>query len=260
LKVGAQTMKSARLVSTIEQQTGFESANSICWEFHVTFLKPWAVLWDMDGTLVDTAELHFDAWVRLCASLGRPFTRDDFKATFGRRNPEIFQYLFPAGMTEAEAARQGEIKETMYRAATRERGVELLPGAHSLMAGLAQEGALQAIGSSAPRGNLELILELTGVGNMLGACVGMEDTRRGKPDPEVFLEGARRLGVEPAHCLVLEDAVAGIEAATAAGMRSIGVTFVAHHSEASLMAAGAAKVVGSLAEISARDVRHLIAG
>lgn len=88
-------MKSARLVSTIEQQTGFESANSICWEFHVTFLKPWAVLWDMDGTLVDTAELHFDAWVRLCASLGRPFTRDDFKATFGRRNPEIFQYLSP---------------------------------------------------------------------------------------------------------------------------------------------------------------------
>jgi beta-phosphoglucomutase-like phosphatase (HAD superfamily) len=87
----------------------------------------------------------------------------------------------------------------------------------------------------------------------------MEDTRRGKPDPEVFLEGARRLGVEPAHCLVLEDAVAGIEAATAAGMRSIGVTFVAHHSEASLMAAGASRVVGSLAEISARDVRHLIA-
>ncbi len=225
----------------------------------MTFLKPWAVLWDMDGTLVDTAELHFEAWVRLCDTLGRPFTRDDFKATFGRRNPDIFPYLFPTGMSEAEAARQAEIKESMYRTATRERGVELLPGARSLMSGLAQAGALQAIGSSAPRGNLELILELTGVGHLLGACVGMEDTRRGKPDPEVFLEGARRLGVEPTRCLVLEDAVAGIEAATAAGMRSIGVTFVAHHSEASLKAAGAARVVNSLDEISALEVRQLLA-
>lgn len=224
----------------------------------MSFLKPWAVLWDMDGTLVDTAELHFDAWVQVCASLGRSFTRDDFKATFGRRNPEIFQYLFPSGMTETEAARHGELKESIYRAATRERGVELLPGARTLMAALAQEGALQAIGSSAPRGNLELILELTGVGHVLGACVAMEDTRRGKPDPEVFLEGARRLGVEPRQCLVLEDAVAGIEAAAAAGMRSVGVTYVAHHSEASLKAAGAARVVGSLAEISALDIRQLI--
>ena len=107
--------------------------------------RPWAVLWDMDGTLVDTAELHFDAWCRLCERLARPFTRADFKATFGRRNPEIFQYLFPAGITEVESARLGEEKEAMYRAATREKGVNLLPGAQELVAELARAGARQAI-------------------------------------------------------------------------------------------------------------------
>ena len=219
---------------------------------------PWAVLWDMDGTLVDTAELHFDAWCRLCEGLARPFTRADFKATFGRRNPEIFQYLFPAGITEAESARLGEDKETMYRAAAREKGVNLLPGARELMEQLARSGARQAIGSSAPRGNLDLILELTGMGPHLGACVGMEDTRRGKPDPEVFLVGAQRLGVVPSRCVVFEDAVAGIEAATAAGMRSIGVTFVAHHSEEALRAAGASRVVPALSSVSVRDVLSLI--
>ncbi|MFM7112282.1 MAG: HAD family hydrolase [Planctomycetota bacterium] len=219
---------------------------------------PWAVLWDMDGTLVDTAELHFDAWSRLCVGLGRPFTRADFKATFGRRNPEIFHYLFPGGISDAESARLGGEKELMYRAAAREKGVELLPGARNLMNALGKAGARQAIGSSAPRENLELILELTNIGKLLGALVGMEDTSRGKPDPEVFLKGASRLGVEPSRCVVLEDAVAGIEAATAAGMRSIAVTFVAHHSEEALRAAGASMVVPNLSVLDASVVCRLI--
>ena len=138
------------------------------------------------------------------------------------------------------------------------RSVNLLPGAQELVAELARAGARQAIGSSAPRGNLDLILELTGMGAHLGACVGMEDTRRGKPDPEVFLVGAQRLGVDPSRCVVFEDAVAGIEAASAAGMRSIGVTFVAHHSEEALRAAGAARVVPALSSVTVQDVLSLI--
>lgn len=219
---------------------------------------PWAVLWDMDGTLVDTAELHFEAWRRLCDGLSRAFTRADFTATFGRRNPEIFQYLFPGGISDADAARLGDEKEDMYRAAARNKGVDLLPGAGELMADLASSGARQAIGSSAPVANLDLILELTGIGSRLGARVGMEDTRRGKPDPEVFLVAARRLGVAPARCVVFEDAVAGIEAATAAGMRSVGVTHVGHHPAEALLAAGASLVLPTLAAVSARDVMALI--
>src|SRR5438128_1822241 len=76
-----------------------------------------AVIWDVDGTLVDTAELHFQAWAELCRELGRPFTRADFAATFGRRNPEIFQYLFGDRFGAAEVDELGFRKEEFYRAA-----------------------------------------------------------------------------------------------------------------------------------------------
>src|SRR5436190_1938288 len=102
-----------------------------------------AVLWDMDGTLVDTAELHFAAWLRLMQELGRPFTRADFAATFGLRNPEIFAQLFgPGHLTEREVAALGDRKEEMYRAAAGQ-GVTLLPGVRALLEGLHAVGFRQ---------------------------------------------------------------------------------------------------------------------
>src|SRR6185295_12785231 len=94
-----------------------------------------AVLWDMDGTLVDTAELHFAAWVRLCDELGRPFTRDDFAATFGKRNPEILDYLFSGRLSPSEVEELGTRKEDYYKAEAR-HGVDLLPGVRCLLEGL----------------------------------------------------------------------------------------------------------------------------
>jgi beta-phosphoglucomutase len=216
-----------------------------------------AAIWDMDGTLVDTAELHFEAWRKTCEGLGRGFTRADFAATFGRRNPEIMQILFRDRYSPAEVDRIGEHKEELYRAEAR-NGVELLPGVAALMDGLCQAGFRQAIGSSAPHANLGLILELTGVAKYLGAVVGAEDTTRGKPDPQVFLIGAQRLGVGPARCVVFEDAPAGVEAAKAAGMKAVGVGFVGHHDAASLRAAGADVVVHSLVELDAAAVARLV--
>src|SRR5437899_2699044 len=87
-----------------------------------------AAIWDLDGTLVDTAEMHFEAWETVCAELGRPFTRADFAATFGQRNPEIFHYLFGDCFDEARIAVLGDHKEDLYRAAVRQRGVKPLPG------------------------------------------------------------------------------------------------------------------------------------
>ncbi|MGL4554524.1 MAG: HAD family hydrolase [Gemmataceae bacterium] len=217
-----------------------------------------AAIWDMDGTLVDTAELHFAAWVAACRDLGRDFTRGDFAATFGKRNPEIFAVLFgPDRFTRAEIDRLGADKEDRYKVEAR-RGVELLPGVRALMDGLHRLGFGQAIGTSAPRGNLELILELTGVGPLLGAAVAEQDTTRGKPDPQVFLLGAERLGVDPARCVVFEDAVYGVQAAKAGGMKAVGVTFVGHSTPEALRAAGADVVVRSLEELSAHDVARLI--
>jgi beta-phosphoglucomutase len=219
--------------------------------------QPCAVIWDVDGTLVDTAELHFAAWVKLAAEMGRPFSRADFAATFGRRNPEVIHILFGQEFSDAEVARIGETKEKYYRTEA-EKGVQLLPGVRELLDGLHARGAKQAVGSSAPRDNLDLILRITGSRHYFDAIVGMEDTTRGKPDPQVFLVAAEKLGVPPARCVVLEDAVAGVEAAKAGGMKCVAVTFVGHHPTEKLKAAGADRVVKCFTEITADEVLALL--
>ncbi|MEY4614282.1 MAG: hypothetical protein RL179_2255 [Planctomycetota bacterium] len=219
-----------------------------------------AVLWDMDGTLVDTAEHHFHAWVRICREYGKEFTRADFTATFGKRNPEIIDYLFDGKIQGPEADKLGHQKEEYYRAESTKTGIELLPGVLNLLKSLNELGAKQAIGSSAPRGNLELILKLTGIGKYMQAMVGMEDTQRGKPDPQVFLIGAEKLKIQPQNSVVVEDAIAGVQAAKAGGMKCIAVSFVGHHSEEKLKSAGADRIVKTLSELDGDDFYKLVWG
>jgi beta-phosphoglucomutase len=218
----------------------------------------YGILWDVDGTLVDTAELHFQAWLTLARDIGKPFTRDDFAATFGWRNPEIIPKLFGAHYSEAEVAELGDRKERLYRAEAR-KGLALLPGVKDLLAALHAAGFKQAVGSSAPRLNLDLILDMMQVHQYIPITVAMEDTAKGKPNPEVFLIAARRLEIAPQRCLVFEDAPVGVQAAKAGAMKAIGVTFVGHHSAAKLKEAGADLVVRSLEEVNVETVRALLA-
>lgn len=208
-----------------------------------------AAIWDVDGTLVDTAELHYAAWVELAGQIHKPFTRADFAATFGRRNPEIIRGLFDERATDEQVADIGERKERLYRSAALAQGVTLVPGAARLLTAFRDRGWRQAVGSSAPRANLEMILAATGTRGAFDAVVAMEDTTRGKPDPQVFLVAAAKLGVVPARCVVFEDAVAGVEAAKAAGMACVAVRFVGHHAADALRSAGADRVVESLEEV-----------
>ena len=217
-----------------------------------------AAIWDVDGTLVDTAELHFRAWAELAGEIHKPFTRADFAATFGRRNPEIIRAIFDPAASHAAVAELGELKERIYRAAARREGISLLPGVRELLAGIQNLGWPQAVGSSAPRENLELILTVTDTREFFSAVVAAEDTTRGKPDPQVFQLAAAKLGVAADRCVVFEDAVAGVAAAKAAGMKSVAVRFVGHHPAGALRAAGADRVVECLTEIRAEDVQRLI--
>jgi beta-phosphoglucomutase len=220
---------------------------------------PFAVIWDMDGTLVDTAELHFAAWKALAQEKYlSPFTRANFKATFGKRNPDIILQLYGVGFSDREIAEWGDRKEEHYKAAARRQGVEPLPGVKALLQNLKHSGFRQAVGSSAPRGNLDLILKLTNLETFFDTLVSMEDTQRGKPDPEVFLVAAERLIVSPTHCVVIEDAVAGVQAAKAGGMKCIAVDFVGHHGEPALTRAGADLVVKTLEDVSVETVSKLL--
>jgi beta-phosphoglucomutase len=216
-----------------------------------------AAIWDVDGTLVDTAQLHFEAWAKLAAEIGRPFSRENFAATFGRRNPEIIRLLFDGSLTDAQVAELGARKEEFYRAEAA-KGVSLLPGVRSLLEEFARNQVLQAIGSSAPRANLDLILDLTASRSFFRGIVAMEDTQRGKPDPEVFLVAATKLQIEPPRCIVFEDAIAGVQAAKAGGMKCVAVRYVGHHSEQTLAGAGADLVVASLEGLRAEELLALL--
>jgi beta-phosphoglucomutase len=217
----------------------------------------YGVIWDLDGTLVDTSELHFEAWTRLARELNRTVSRSAFERTFGRRNPEIIRELFAADFPDAEVSRLGDRKEEFYRQAAR-RGMELLPGARSLLEAIHNDRSGQAIGSSAPRANVDLIIDLTGIRHFISVVVSMEDTERGKPDPQVFQIAAERLGVKSHRCIVFEDARPGVEAAKAAGMKCIAVSGAGHYPEASLKESGADRVVKSLEEVSVAVVRRLL--
>jgi beta-phosphoglucomutase len=182
-----------------------------------------AVLWDLDGTLVDSAEFHWISWRETLAGEGVHITYQQFLDSFGQKNDRILPGWLGADADSARIARIGNAKEEAYRRLARERGLVALPGAADWLRRLHARGWKQAIASSAPRENVAVMLEALGVSGEIDAIVGAEDVTAGKPDPEVFLTAAGRVGVPPPRCVVVEDAEVGIVAARRAGIRSVGV-------------------------------------
>jgi beta-phosphoglucomutase len=189
---------------------------------HDTDTKRRAVLWDVDGTLIDSSEYHWLSWHAALAAENFHVTREQFASSFGQRNDEILRSYFP-GITHADIARVGDAKEVAYREMIRERGIELLPGVRRWLEKLRDEGWLQAVASSAPLLNIETIIAALDLESFFSAIASAEDVTAGKPDPQVFIAAARKVGAAPSACVVVEDAPAGTEAARRAGMRSIGV-------------------------------------
>jgi beta-phosphoglucomutase len=182
-----------------------------------------AVLWDLDGTLIDSEQYHWFAWRDTMAAEGLQLTHPQFLKTFGLRNDAIILQWIP-GATNEQIDRIADAKEQLYRRMVREGGLAPLPGAAEWTERLAHDGWRQAIASSAPRENINAVLAVIGLGSVFQAVVSAEDVTLGKPDPQVFLTAAARLGSAPARSIVVEDAAAGVEAARRAGMPSIGVS------------------------------------
>ena len=182
-----------------------------------------AVLWDMDGTLIDSEELHWLSWRDTMADEGISITRDQFMSSFGQRNDSIIPLWLGTAATPERIRKIEAAKEDRFRRHVRETGVLLLPGVLEWVNRLKGRAWLQAVASSAPRANVDTVLQAIGFADLFQGIVAAEDVRRGKPDPEVFLLAASRLGLPPECCIVVEDAAAGLESARRAGMRSIGV-------------------------------------
>ena len=182
-----------------------------------------AVLWDLDGTLVDSGDYHWRAWRETMRAEGVEISFAQFLDSFGQRNDRILAGWLGADVDADRVRRIGDAKESMYREIAKAEGLVALPGAREWVMRLHDAGWRQAIGSSAPRANVDVMLAVLGLDAYITVVVSAEDVTRGKPEPDVFLAAARRVDASPDRCVVVEDAAAGIEAARRAGMRSIGV-------------------------------------
>ena len=180
-----------------------------------------AVIWDLDGVIIDSAEEHRQAWQRLAREEGIQFSDADFWATFGKRNDDIIAVIWGPQAPERMQALANR-KEAYFRELIRKTAAPL-PGSIELLQGLHEAGFLQALASSAPIENIQLISEVLGLRQYFTALVSGETVAHGKPAPDIFLKAAKELGIDPGQCLVIEDAVAGVQAAHAAGMRCIAV-------------------------------------
>jgi beta-phosphoglucomutase family hydrolase len=183
----------------------------------------YAVIFDVDGVLTDSYDSHFLSWQRMFGEVGVTFTDEQFRSTFGRTNRDIFAELYPGEMTEERSRQLGDRKEVLYREIVSD-SFKPLPGAVELIDALDAAGFKLAVGSSGPPENIALTLEKLGRADRFAAAVTGADVTRGKPDPQVFLLAAERLGVPPERCAVIEDAPQGIEAANRAEMTSIALT------------------------------------
>ena len=185
---------------------------------------PRAVLWDLDGTLADSGDYHWRAWRDILQSEGVELAYQQFLDSFGQKNDRILKAWLGADTPMDRIHRIGDAKEALYRELASKEGLIPLPGAAEWVRRLHRDGWCQAIASSAPRANVDVMLHAVGIAELIDAIVSAEDVTAGKPDPQVFLAAAARLGASPDRCIVVEDAAAGIEGAKRAGMRAIGVS------------------------------------
>jgi HAD superfamily hydrolase (TIGR01509 family) len=175
-------------------------------------------IFDWDGVIINSAAQHEISWERLAKEYGKTLPQDHFKRGFGMKNEVIIPELL--GWTTVPVLR----KEAIYREVVREQGMHALPGVEPWLRTLREAEIPCVIASSTHRENITTTLEVLGLADFFAGMVTAEDVKRGKPDPEVFLTAAKRIEVEPADAIVFEDALVGIAAAHAAGMRVVAVT------------------------------------
>lgn len=222
--------------------------------------NPRAVIFDMDGVLILSGPAHFEAWQAAAAADGIALSYNLFAETFGRTNPDVIRMIWTdharREVSPEKAAAIADAKERAYRDIVRHE-VPLAPGLHKLLDGLAAAGYTLGIGSSAPRENVDLLLDASGLRKRFASIVDGSMVKRGKPAPDVFLQAAALAGVDPARCAVVEDAPPGIEAAVAAGMYAVGVATT--HAGDDLIAAGAHHVEPTLADLTVSTFTHRLA-
>lgn len=184
-----------------------------------------ACIFDLDGVIVDTAVYHYKAWKRLANHLGFDFTEEENEKLKGVSRVRSLQLILEWGgveKSETEQAELADLKNSWYVEMIQEmKPDEILPGAKEFLLAVRQAGMKTALGSASK--NSRTILEKVDLIELFDTIIDGNTVSASKPDPEVFLKGAESLGLEPSACVVFEDAIAGVQAAIAGGMKVVGI-------------------------------------
>ena len=186
-------------------------------------MRPLALIFDMDGVIVDNHQYHLRSWLQFFEQHDIAMNEREYKEKVnGRVMSSVLPDLFDRSMAEEEIRRLGEQKESAYRDLYREEIVPT-PGLEDFLKVLDRENIPRAVATSAPTANVTFTMEHTRLGKYFPTIIDDSMVSKGKPDPEVYLTSAERLGMAPEYCVVFEDAMLGIQAGKNAGMRVVGV-------------------------------------
>ena len=205
------------------------------------------VIFDMDGVLVDSGPAHIASWRVLAKQHDVTMSDEEFSRCFGRTSRDIIRRLWGDRVPNDQISRIDDEKEAIYRASISGQ-IPLMPDMQAMLMNLSQAGLVLAVATSGPRENVALVLEQAELRSFFDAVVTGDDIEHGKPAPDCFLLAARQAGLEPSACVVLEDALVGIQAAVAAGMLPIG--YVGTHPAQRLLDAGAVLAASKLSKIT----------
>jgi HAD superfamily hydrolase (TIGR01509 family) len=217
-------------------------------------MKNIGAIFDWDGVVVDSAKLHVESWQQLATEERYPAPNVPGLGGLGMKNEKVIGELLRWTQDPGEIQRLMARKEIIFRDRIGSGGIATIDGVVDYLRQLQAAGIPAAVGSSAPRANVETCIETLGLHGLFAASVTAEDVSHGKPDPEVFLKCAAGLGCAPADCVVFEDAPAGVAAARAGGIRVIGV--LSNRTLEQLP--GAVRYIHSFAEITPATLHEIL--
>jgi beta-phosphoglucomutase family hydrolase len=181
-----------------------------------------ALIFDMDGVVIHSNPAHREVWAAYNRRHGLATTDAMLQRMYGKRNDEIVRDFFGEGLSSEEVARRGADKERLYRETIAGRVDRMLvPGLKAFLR--EHQGAKMAVATNAVPENVALVLDQSGIRPYFQVVLDGHQVRKAKPDPEIYRLAAQRLGVAEANCIVFEDSKSGVQAASQAGMRIVGI-------------------------------------